>query len=153
MQPVVQQSHFIHTLSPNFPEEVHDIIMQYLGYKNRNGKYMKQLPRKMAIYYSLFTCIPNVIYYWNAVQYQEEWYIRMISRYFNDEFEYCISFDLKYKKSIQGENMEVHCVKTMEIFYSNQDRNRFMYKIRYYFIVTDENGTSQRMEYVPPIRW
>jgi hypothetical protein len=139
--------HYIYTLLPFLPHDIHHYILLYLGYKNRNGKYIKQLPEKMKIY-SLLNRMNDVTVYnpdlpldANMMDYY------YLSFHHDSEYIFCISLDIYQKKNTDL----FSTVKTMEIYYSQYDRNKFKYKVRYYYI--RPNDSTTRSEYSPIHQW
>ncbi len=151
----VYSSHFVNKLFGNLPNEATDLIIEFLGYKLRNKKYIKQLPKNLKIY-KLLSQMSDVIYY-DAYEYLDEYDSmamdnnaianlsnNLIMNYFMGEFSYCITFDLSF-----AEYHRQNTVKTMEIYYSFYDRSNYKVVIKYYFLDYDDS----RHEFIPYNPW
>ena len=91
--------HYIHTLLPFLSHDIHHYILLYLGYKNRNGKYIKQLPKKMKIYSLLNQMNDVIIYNPNLpldANMMDSYYL---SFHHDNEYIFCISLDIYQKKN------------------------------------------------------
>jgi len=112
------------------PDLVESRILEYLGYKQRCGKYMKQLPRDLPIYDMLMNRpIVEKRYYsddeevFEGNTFQHE-YIDENGEdyYFGDEdgceFYFIVSINKREYKKSRG-----YFVETVDIMYSASDRN------------------------------
>jgi len=144
---------FLVKMFEHLPNEAADTIFRLLGYKLRNKKYIKQIPKDLPIF-NLLNQMNDIIYYQNYEyldQYDEDEDIlnnhiadNLITSYFGSEFSYCISFDLSYTVYHKKDT-----VKTMEIYYSQNNRNHYKVVIKYYFVDYDDS----RHEFIPYIPW
>jgi hypothetical protein len=102
------------------PYELQRQILEFLDYKFRFGKYIRRIPtKKLTIYRSLLDR-PEML---------SEGYI---------------SLDLNFRDYHND-----YVVKTLEIVYSETDRNIYNIKNQYYAIDYDE----KRYEYEPSVPW
>ena len=92
---------------PDLPQH---IILEFLGYKRRNGKYMKQFPKNMYIH-KLIQEKSDVIY---------------------KNSEYVISIDIKFRFY-----HNYFIVKTIMIYYDPNDRNNSICIINDYSVDFD----------------
>lgn len=140
----------------NIPEPAEKNILEFLNYKLRNGKYIKQMSKDIPIY-KLLLERPIVKFrnfydyeYYNNYDYEDTNY-NYNEIFSNEQLDYfnkyniiykyfIISFDIKFYK-FQGSNV----VKMMHIKYSYFDKNKYSIEYRHYYVYND----SHRHEYIP----
>lgn len=105
-------AYILSIVGKNIPDLPQHIILEFLGYKNRNNKYIKQLPKNMNIHDLL----------------QD----RTIPIYKNTY--YSAVFDVKF---INYHNHYI--VKTLKFKYSLDDKNICTTVIQYYSIEFDDS--------------
>lgn len=142
----------------NFPGPVEKNILEFLNYKLRNGKYMKQIPKDNNIY-DLIMKIPKIKFrhyydhdYYNNYFYEDTDYDNEKINYSKEQLDYfekhkifykyfIVSFDLHFCK-LNGKN----AVKIMNIKYFYDDKNKYRIEYKYFYVNYD--GTRDESEYI-----
>lgn len=141
----------------NLPEPAEKNILEFLNYKLKNGKYMKQLSKDLPIY-KLILERPiakfrnyydhdfNNNYFYEDTNYDYE------ENYSEEQLNYFKKYNILYKYFLVSFDLDfclldgMNAVKMMLIKYFYNDKNKYRIEYKYFYINYD--GTRRESDYL-----
>jgi len=130
------------------PDLAEHIILEYLDYRLRNGKYIRRLPKDLPVYELLSErpCAIECVFKKDDVPNLGEYYDENGNVYYYDDDGYNCFYRIILVKSVSFQKRDFPVEETIDLSFSYGDRNKFQIEAcRYYQLHCDYKVRSVKV--------